>query len=215
MADTSIPLRTCRYKQDCCNPLGATLPETAEYFPLDRGKLRGECRECYKAYQRRYRLTESGKQAEAKRDASPKRKEWVKSYRQSPEFKERQVSRQYKAYRKKYRKTEKGRLVTNEAAKRYRTRHPSYSLLHGNLRRARRLKASGSHTQNDIHILLKSQKGLCWWCDKPVGNRYHVDHRIPLTRGGSDAPENLCISCPECNLRKQNKLPQEWNGRLL
>ena len=32
--------------------------------------------------------------------------------------------------------------------------------------------------------------------------------------GGSNAPENLVISCAKCNLSKSNKLPGEFNGRL-
>lgn len=82
-------------------------------------------------------------------------------------------------------------------------------------RKARKRSAQGSHSADDVALLLRSQKGLCWWCGKPVDQTYHVDHRIPLARGGSNAPENLCISCPTCNLRKNDKLPQEWNGRLL
>lgn len=82
-------------------------------------------------------------------------------------------------------------------------------------RRISELTAQGAHTASDLKLLYQSQKGLCWWCSKPVAQKYHVDHRIPLSRGGTNAPENLCIACPSCNLSKGAKLPQEWNGRLL
>jgi len=81
--------------------------------------------------------------------------------------------------------------------------------------RARKRNAIGSFTGEDIKELYHSQNGKCWWCGKAVGDNYHIDHRIPLSRGGTNAPNNLCISCANCNLRKWNKMSWEWNGRLL
>ena len=82
-------------------------------------------------------------------------------------------------------------------------------------RRARKHNADGTHTAADVLLQGNSQRWNCWWCGKPCRDNYHVDHRVPLSRGGSDAPENLCITCPECNMKKGSKLPSEWNGRLL
>lgn len=81
--------------------------------------------------------------------------------------------------------------------------------------RARKQNARGTHTAEDILAIYEQQRGQCWWCGAPVGDDYHVDHRIPLSRGGSNAPENLVISCPYCNRSKSNKLPGDFNGRLL
>jgi hypothetical protein len=81
--------------------------------------------------------------------------------------------------------------------------------------RRRRRAQHGRYTSADIRQHYKSQKGLCWWCSKPLGETYHVDHRVPISRGGSDNPENLCLTCPHCNLNKSDKMPWEWIGRLL
>lgn len=81
--------------------------------------------------------------------------------------------------------------------------------------RARKAKCSGKHTAADIRAQYKSQNGRCWWCGKKVGDKYEVDHRIPIARGGSNAPDNIVISCQKCNRSKNDKLPHEWNGRLL
>lgn len=81
--------------------------------------------------------------------------------------------------------------------------------------KARQRGAVGSHTGADIAEIYRSQRGLCWWCGKPVGEDYHVDHRIPLARGGTNYPNNLCISCPRCNQSKKDRLPHEWSDRLL
>lgn len=84
-------------------------------------------------------------------------------------------------------------------------------------RRARIAQAEGTHTATDIQVQYERQKGKCYWCNERVGSDYHVDHIVPLARGGSNWPENLVIACPTCNLSKHDKLPHEWpqGGRLL
>lgn len=43
----------------------------------------------------------------------------------------------------------------------------------------------------------------------------HIDHVWPLSKGGSNGPENLVLACAECNLRKSAKTPMEFAGVLL
>lgn len=97
------------------------------------------------------------------------------------------------------------RHCVNEAAKAY----------HAN-RKAKKLAVGGAYGRSDIKLMLKTQGSKCWWCGAVLDEgEYEVDHRIPLSRGGSNKPSNLCISCKTCNRKKSAKLPQEWNGRLL
>lgn len=112
-----------------------------------------------------------------------------------------------------------------EYARQYRIRFPNYAAqwakanrekVNARTRRyrTRKLNAPGSHTGDDVLKQLASQKNKCWWCSKDLGDEWHVDHVIPLSRSGSNSPENLVIACPPCNHSKSNKLPQEWCGRL-
>ena len=84
-------------------------------------------------------------------------------------------------------------------------------------RRARKNGAEGTHTTADVQAQYERQKGRCFWCGEKVGDTYHVDHIVPLARGGSNWPENLVIACPHCNTSRGTKLPHEWpeGGRLL
>lgn len=84
-------------------------------------------------------------------------------------------------------------------------------------RKARIQSAQGKHTVEDIRNMYKRQKGKCYYCASKLSKTYHVDHIVPLTRGGSNDPSNLVIACPPCNLSKKDKLLHEWyqGGRLL
>src|SRR3546814_18918243 len=71
-------------------------------------------------------------------------------------------------------------------------------------RRAQAVSSGGEFTAEDIDAMLAAQKKKCWYCGTKL-TAYHVDHRIPLARGGSNGPENLVIACPACNLSKGAK----------
>lgn len=48
----------------------------------------------------------------------------------------------------------------------------------------------------------------CQYCGrtKKVGIKLVIDHKVPVSKGGTDSPENLITACDECNLGKSNKL---------
>jgi len=65
-----------------------------------------------------------------------------------------------------------------------------------------------------------------WWQNKLAEGRCHycglitpkaeltMDHVVPLTRGGKSVKGNLAVCCKECNSRKKNLLPLEWEEYL-
>ena len=80
--------------------------------------------------------------------------------------------------------------------------------------KAMRKAAPGKHTAADIRRIYAEQCGLCTYCGVEVGDRFHVDHDIPLARGGSNGPENLCIACRPCNTSKQALTGAEFRLRI-
>ena len=85
-------------------------------------------------------------------------------------------------------------------------------------RRARILGSEGKFTKADIDRIMKLQKCKCANCGKSLKGGHHIDHRIPVSKGGSNGPENIELLCPPCNYSKGAKLPHVFaqeNGRLL
>ena len=63
----------------------------------------------------------------------------------------------------------------------------------------------------EIYHRAKEDRNVrCYICGKkiPLGHR-HVDHIVPLSKGGKHVPSNLAITCDECNLKKGAKTPEE------
>lgn len=81
-------------------------------------------------------------------------------------------------------------------------------------RRAKQTNAGGTHTAFDIRNIYNDQDGLCFWCDFEVGEEWHVDHLIPLSKGGSNGPENIVVSCPTCNMSKGSSDPIDFLERV-
>ena len=111
----------------------------------------------------------------------------------------------------------KNKEIMADRQRAYLAKNPEKARQRVSIRRARRLQAEGAYTIADVQAQYERQKGRCYWCNVKVGNTYDVDHIVPLSRGGTDWPENIVIACPSCNRSRGDKLPHEWpqGGRLL
>lgn len=62
------------------------------------------------------------------------------------------------------------------------------------------------------------QKNRCAICRIKLDDSYHLDHIMPLARGGEHHPDNLQLLCGTCNVRKSAKDPIKYmqeRGMLL
>jgi len=87
------------------------------------------------------------------------------------------------------------------------------SRISSNVYYAKKRGAGGHYETDDIHRLFLEQSGVCL-CGKSLNDGYHIDHIIPVSRGGTTWPSNLQLLCPRCNLSKGSKTMEEWRPVL-
>ena len=209
-----------------CTKCGEAKPATTEFFALSSRNSSGfqsACKKCNNAW---YAANKE------------KRQDYNRAYRESNRAKAtermrmwRSKNRERELAREKKRREQKPELFA-EKARRYNLAHKEenaerrrrYVAMNREMvrarnqrRRTRKMSAEGTHTGTDIQAQYERQRGKCYYCGKKVGKNYHVDHVVPLSRGGTNDPDNLVIACPSCNTSKCDKLPHEWSqgGRLL
>ena len=81
--------------------------------------------------------------------------------------------------------------------------------------RYKALKAGSTVNLASIKQFVKSVKAsdtfVCYYCSEIHSTKtLHFDHIIPLSRGGPHSVENLCASCPSCNMSKNDNFIHEW-----
>jgi 5-methylcytosine-specific restriction endonuclease McrA len=79
-------------------------------------------------------------------------------------------------------------------------------------RRARAVGAPGAYSFVEWLDLVALNCGRCAYCG--IDGPLHADHRIPLSRGGSNSIDNILPACRRCNLRKHTMTEAEFRARL-
>lgn len=98
---------------------------------------------------------------------------------------------------------------------RYR-QNPLPKMLKANRRRVLKLNAKGLHSEQQLRWKYEYYGKRCYYCDISISiNELTEDHRIPLSRGGTDWIANIVPACRSCNSRKGNKTEQEYKNWLL
>jgi 5-methylcytosine-specific restriction endonuclease McrA len=71
--------------------------------------------------------------------------------------------------------------------------------------------ASGGKLSPDLaERLYELQGGKCACCGKPLGEKYHLDHIMPLALGGANTDDNMQLLTARCNIQKSAKHPIDF-----
>jgi 5-methylcytosine-specific restriction endonuclease McrA len=92
-------------------------------------------------------------------------------------------------------------------AARYRKENPERKRLSEHNRRAR---TKGKLSADIFEKLFKLQKGKCACCGKKLGKDFHLDHIVPLSKGGLNVDSNVQLLTAFCNVSKKDKDPIEF-----
>lgn len=122
-----------------------------------------------------------------------------------PDYKPRRkgldIARQ-RTYHKQWRKDKRAIELTYERM--WRLKHPEDNRLRRHRRQARLLNSKGIATSQQIKARIDYYGQRCAYCG---GTFQHLDHVIPISKGGTNWPANLRPCCLTCNSRKGD---QDW-----
>ena len=108
----------------------------------------------------------------------------------------------HKKYNKLWKQTAKGRISQKKHNLIHRTKVKDLSIKIIQLIYEDNIKRYGTLT--------------CYLCLQPIEfKKDHLEHKIPLSRGGTNEYNNLAISCQRCNCKKHAKTETEYREEIL
>lgn len=88
----------------------------------------------------------------------------------------------------------------------YQTHYPEFA--------AKNFARSGRILDADLVArVLAEDNYTCQYCGQR-GGKLTIDHKMPVSRNGSDERDNLCTACHRCNCRKGAKTVEEFTAYL-
>lgn len=196
------------------------LPATLEFFHKaknDKLGLHRHCKQCRNAYRRdEYRDNPSIRQ-----DVIQRVRSWYKENAEYAREQKRQYAKEHsqeavervRQWRERHPERYHQSLTYESRKEHFYARKEYYKAIMHNYQASRR-NAEGQFSEENILALFEKQQGKCAYCGMELDETYHVDHVIPLSRGGSNLPDNLALACQFCNCSKGNRLISEWNPIL-
>lgn len=89
-----------------------------------------------------------------------------------------------------------------------------YTRKRNHVYRARKKGNGGSFTFEELNARFEEQEGFCFYCGellyKSFDRNIHIEHKIPIVRGGPNNISNIVLSCAKCNYSKHTKTADEF-----
>ena len=68
------------------------------------------------------------------------------------------------------------------------------------------MNASWAETTRQVVARAGGRCAYCRMHQSLQGATFHIEHIVPRSAGGPDAPDNLALACPSCNLGKSDRV---------
>ena len=175
-----------------CSKCGEEKELTAEYWHKDKSKkdgYRGQCKECMKEYY--YKNQEE------------KRKKAVEYYYENREAKLEYQEQYYKDNREKISEYYKQYLQSEQGRKNNAKSEQN--------RRARKAQLPNTLTTEEYENTLEYFNHTCAYCGCELNkDNHHMEHIVPISKGGGTTQKNIIPSCESCNWSKHAKTLADW-----
>lgn len=142
-----------------------------------------------------------------KAQKDPKRAENQKRfYERNPDYQRKWKEANREHLRKQAKERRESNLIRErKRANQWQREHPWVSVRNAANRRARK-RNQFIESINPL-VVFDRDKGICGICKKPVSkDDFHVDHVIPISKGGLHCYANVQSAHPFCNMSKHNKV---------
>ncbi len=178
--------RTTKYKKEYYKKNKSILQEKGKAYYVDNlEKIK------------KYKEENSEKIKKSKKLSNLKHKEKISKYRKEYRLKNKE---KIKKYHSEYMSSEKGLMSARNS------RHK---------RKFLRLNGSDNTIPDrvryplskELQDLLDIQNNKCNNCGCSLTEGKHLDHWVPLSKGGTHSIDNVVWLCPTCNMSKHNKVP--------
>lgn len=182
-----------------CTTCQSVLPATPEYFGRTSNTelgLSSQCKQCLSERNKKLKSSRKQLDKEILNEYRKKNPERVRQWKRESYLRNRETAIQKS---REYRQLNPGKVKPTTEQQRVKSA----------MKRARKKSFVGRYSKQDVADKLVNQAGKCFYCSAELTD-YHVDHYIPLSRGGTNWPDNIVLACPECNLAKGNMMPQEF-----
>lgn len=206
-----------------CSVCGRTLP-TDDFRKNKCGPygLSSECRECKNDMDKQYHQNHKEKHLLWNREYVKKNRERVQQYKHNYYMEHQDESREYN---QKYREEHRDEILTYFCA--YYLEHmdeikartkewsqtESGKLSHRNAnrrRKARMKNIEGDHSKDEMLSVLEFFDYKCAYSGEPLEEEYHIDHVIPVSKGGTNYIWNIVPANSGPNIAKRDSEMEEW-----
>lgn len=194
------------------NTAGRCRPCASAYLKLWRERNREKVIADRKKYFGKYREREKKWCEENRGRLNAAKREWYKNNSEWMRPKKRAWDAANEGKRRAYRK--RTQPDTNRRVREWVRKNPER---HRAIVQKRYAALKGSSADGSVDLywntIVSAYRGLCAYCERPFE---HMDHVVPLARGGTHTAKNVVPACAGCNLTKNAKtwVTRPWAAAL-